>query len=58
MQWQTGPTTAHDDAVDCLANFLDPNFVIAPTGDKATEHEGGGNFDDLFNEDEEDIYDY
>jgi hypothetical protein len=29
---KTGPTTAHDDAVDCLANFLDPDFIIAPTG--------------------------
>jgi predicted phage terminase large subunit-like protein len=27
----TGATTAHDDAVDCLANFLDPNFLQEPT---------------------------
>jgi phage terminase large subunit-like protein len=55
---KTGATTAHDDAVDCLANFLDPNFVIVPTGDKATEHDGGGNFDDLFEDYETDTYDY
>lgn len=28
---KTGGTTAHDDAADCLANFLDPNFVIPPS---------------------------
>ena len=38
---KTGPTTAHDDAVDCLANFNDPNFVIKPQADMATE------FDDI-----------
>lgn len=27
---RTGATTAHDDYVDCLANFLDPNFMIEP----------------------------
>jgi predicted phage terminase large subunit-like protein len=27
-----GATTAHDDAMDCLANFLDPGFVIKPMG--------------------------
>ena len=28
-----GKTTAHDDAMDCLANFLDPYFVVAPSED-------------------------
>jgi predicted phage terminase large subunit-like protein len=37
---KTGATTAHDDAVDCLANFLDPDFVTAPSGDVGTEIEG------------------
>ena len=47
---KTGPTTAHDDAVDCLANFLDPNFIITPmtTGGEEIEE----NYDDF--EDEED----
>ena len=34
---RTGPTTAHDDAVDCLANFLDPEFVIVPNAKSGTE---------------------
>jgi len=36
---KTGATTAHDDGIDCLANFLDPNFIMTPTGDKAEEYE-------------------
>jgi predicted phage terminase large subunit-like protein len=28
---KAGKTTAHDDAADCLANFLDPDFIVAPT---------------------------
>ncbi len=37
---QEGATTKHDDAVDCLANFMDPNFLIStqatymPSGDE------------------------
>lgn len=34
---KTGATTAHDDAVDCLANFLDPGFVVAPSKDIGSE---------------------
>ena len=37
---KTGATTAHDDGVDCLANFLDPNFIMTPTGDTPEEYEG------------------
>lgn len=37
---KTGATTAHDDAVDCLANFLDPGFVIPPTQESGTEVDG------------------
>ena len=55
---KTGPTSAHDDAVDCLANFLDPDFVIVPTKEKAEEYNGDGNFDDLFNDNDRDDYDY
>ncbi len=36
---KTGATTAHDDGIDCLANFLDPNFIITPTGEKAEEYD-------------------
>ena len=36
---KTGATTAHDDGIDCLANFLDPNFIMTPSGDKAEEYE-------------------
>ena len=36
---KTGATTAHDDAVDCLANFLDPGFVVAPSQDEGSEIE-------------------
>jgi len=32
-----GGTTAHDDAIDCLANFLDPGFVVAPAESSGTE---------------------
>jgi len=38
-----GATTAHDDVIDALANFLDPNFVIPPAG--ATGSEVGGEED-------------
>lgn len=49
---KTGKTTAHDDAVDCLANFLDPNFVYSPL-QKNGEEVGGNsdNFEDLYGED-------
>lgn len=52
---KTGATTAHDDAVDCLANFLDPGFVIAPSGDFGTEIEGITE-DDLGSESLDDYY--
>ena len=38
---KTGATTAHDDGIDCLANFLDPDFIINPTGESAEEYEDG-----------------
>ena len=28
-------------AVDCLANFLDPDFIIVPNANSGTEVEGG-----------------
>lgn len=54
-----GATTEHDDVLDCLANFLDPGFIVYPAGDKATEHNGGdnGNFEDLYADHETDQYD-
>lgn len=52
---KTGATTAHDDAVDCLANFLDPEFVIKPMGKSGTEIEGD-NLNDLYDEEFEDTY--
>ena len=51
---RTGPTTAHDDAVDCLANFLDPDFIIKPMGKSGTEIEGDEN--DFYEDDYEDTY--
>jgi|GEM_PF-3153014 len=54
---KTGATTAHDDAVDCLANFLDPNFVFTPMANGGTEVIGDGDsFDDLYGDDYN--YDY
>ena len=44
---KTGATTAHDDAVDCLANFLDPGFITAPMQGSGTEVDGGG-FDQFY----------
>jgi len=35
-----GPTTKYVDALDALANFMDPNFVIEPQGERGTEIEG------------------
>ena len=52
---KTGATTAHDDAVDCLANFLDPGFVIAPTQDIGSEIDTISN-DDLGDENLDDYY--
>ena len=37
---KTGPTTAHDDCVDCLGNFLDPDFIVVPNAKSGTEVEG------------------
>lgn len=51
---KTGATTAHDDAVDCLANFLDPNFVFTPMA-KAGSEVGEKNIDryeDLYGQEE------
>ncbi|MCH9712819.1 MAG: hypothetical protein K0U20_09370 [Proteobacteria bacterium] len=48
-----GPTTPHDDALDCLANFLDPDFIVYPTDDRGTEVGG-----DEFEFGEEDDYTY
>lgn len=52
---KTGKTTAHDDAVDCIANFLDPGFVIAPMADIGSEIDCIGN-DDLGSESLDDYY--
>ena len=52
---KTGATTAHDDAVDCLANFLDPGFVVSPTMDLGSEIEGVTE-DDLGYENLDDYY--
>ena len=54
---RTGPTTAHDDAVDCLANFLDPDFVFTPSPKSGTEISGSGdNFDDIYKTNNDDSY--
>ena len=54
---RTGATTAHDDAVDCLANFLDPDFVFAPNPKSGTEISGeGDSFEDLYKIDSDDSY--
>ena len=45
---KTGATTAHDDGIDCLANFLDPDFLITPSADKPEEYEG--DYTDLIDE--------
>ena len=52
---KTGPTTAHDDAVDCLANFLDPGFIVAPSQDMGSEIDGILT-DDLGSESLDDYY--
>ncbi|NOQ31122.1 MAG: hypothetical protein GQ570_08380 [Helicobacteraceae bacterium] len=55
-----GATTEHDDVLDCLANFLDPDFIVYPSSAKqGTEIKGDffDEFDDL-DEEEVDIYDY
>ena len=49
-----GATTPHDDVLDCLANFIDPDFIVYPTDDKGTEV-GGDTYDF---EDDEDDYSY
>jgi hypothetical protein len=36
----TGPTTKYVDCLDCLANFMDPDFVIEPMSDAGTEIHG------------------
>lgn len=54
---KTGATTAHDDAVDCLANFLDPNFVFTPMPKSGTEvGESSDDFDNLYTEEYDDSY--
>jgi len=54
---KTGPTTAHDDAVDCLANFLDPDFVYSSMSEVGTEvGHGQDNMSDLFEEGYNDDY--
>lgn len=35
-----GSTTGHDDIMDCLANFNDPNFIVLPTDYKEEYIEG------------------
>lgn len=54
-----GATTEHDDALDCLANFLDPEFIVYPS-EKKSGTEVKGDFFSSFDEPEEetDIYDY
>jgi len=37
---KTGPTTKYVDCLDCLANFMDPDFVIEPMSDAGTEIHG------------------
>ena len=51
----TGATTAHDDAIDCLANFLDPNFIIAPMN-KSSGSEIEGDEYDFYDEEPDDSY--
>lgn len=35
-----GAVTAHDDVLDCIANFLDPEFIVAPSGTNGSEVAG------------------
>lgn len=35
-----GAVTPHDDVLDCLANFLDPEFVVAPSTSTGSEVSG------------------
>jgi len=37
---KTGSTTQYVDCIDCLANFMDTDFVIEPMGDRGSEIEG------------------
>ena len=37
-----GATTPHDDVLDCLANFLDPDFIVYPSESRGTEIQGEG----------------
>ena len=46
-----GATTPHDDVLDCIANFLDPEFMVAPTSDQGSEV-GDGLYDDPFDKEE------
>ena len=55
-QTKQGATTKHDDGSDCLANFLDPDFVIIPTGQGASEY-SRDEYDDYTDYDEADKYD-
>jgi len=41
-----GATTKHDDGADCLANFLDPDFIVIPSGQGASEYEKDDYYDD------------
>ena len=36
----TGPTTQYVDSLDCLANFMDPEFIIEPMGYSGSEIHG------------------
>ena len=37
---KTGATTQYVDCIDTLANFMDPDFIIEPMGQRGTEVEG------------------
>ncbi len=52
---KTGKTTPHDDAVDCLANFLDPEFIVTPSLKSGTEVDSGQYAYD-YSDDNEDSY--
>ena len=46
--------TPHDDVLDCVANFLDPDFMIYPTGNTGSEIADI----EYFDEEEPNAYDY
>ena len=53
---KVGATSAHDDAVDCLANFLDPDFIITPSARLGSEISSSLDSSRFFDDDANDTY--